>query len=88
MIAQRTTGRMAGRRTGRLWPIPDPAQEAEGALTQRVAPEQGCTDDRQHYCQLDADNDRAESKMEYPDADRGSERDGTDPHRSRPEQAP
>ena len=36
-----------------LRPIPDPAQQAEGALAKGSASEQGCADHREHYHHFD-----------------------------------
>jgi hypothetical protein len=68
-------------RLTRLGPVPEPPQKAERSLAQDPASEQGCPDDREQDSQFGADEDLTNDGMQYPKADRGSQRPGADGHR-------
>lgn len=69
------TARGSGHGARRLRPVPEPAQEAKGTLTQGLASEQGRQDDREAHSSLNEGDDFTEHWVQYPDAYRSTERD-------------
>jgi hypothetical protein len=73
---------VTGRRCLRLGLVPDPAQKAEGALTQGRTPEQSRADDRQYHRHFDDGDNLAKHRVEHPDADGSRQRGCPRAHRA------